>query len=172
MIRSGKIICSQNSPSSLVIGNHFFFNEYIKEYQDTLTCRIPAINSLEEFMAAYPKAIVNRAPEPYFPYHSIWSIPPILSILYSANKNPILKKSSDINPQMLNEYNIIYLGSIKTLEIMRHTLLESHFSFHITPHIVTFSPPDGSGAPGIRNSAALPGAERGPGAGVKAAGSR
>ena len=130
-------------PILLVIGNHFFFNDYSAKYGDTLTYRHPAINSMEDFEAAYPGYSIKPAPEPYFPYHSIWSIPPVLSILYSANKNPILKKSSDINPQMLNEYNIIYLGSIKTLDILKHTLLESHFSYEISPHKITYTPPDG-----------------------------
>ncbi|MBN2103535.1 hypothetical protein JW835_05785 [bacterium] len=129
-------------PILIVVGDHFFFEDYIEKYHQSLSMRHPGINSLEELQEAYPNYQGIPAEEPYFPYHSIWSLPPILSILYSVNEKPILRKSSDISPQMLDEYNIIFLGSIKTLYNLRHTLLKSHFDFEVAPHRIFYTPSD------------------------------
>jgi len=134
-------------PILIVIGDHFFFNTYSDKYQYSISIRHGKINSpeeLESFKSQYPDDTIKPADEPYFPYHSIWSLPPILSILYSADQKPIMRKSSSISPQILGEDNIIFLGSIKTLYILRHTLSKSHFSFEILPHKITYTPPDSS----------------------------
>ncbi len=132
-------------PILIVPGDHFFFDIYSEEYGRTIGVREPTINSVEDldsFRAQFPNASIQRSAEPYFPYHSIWSLPPILSILYSANQKPIMRKSSTISAQMLDEYNIIFVGSIKTLYALRHTIVRSHFNFGISPHYVDYTVPD------------------------------
>jgi hypothetical protein len=129
----------------VIIGNHFFFNEYNVKYQEFIGMRHPRINSIEDmqtYQALNPDMKLEVTNEPYFPFHSIWSLPPILNLLYSVHKTPILRKSSDISPQILDEYNIIYLGSIKTLYRLKYTLLKSHFDFEISPHRVIYTPPN------------------------------
>jgi hypothetical protein len=131
-------------PVLIAVGDHFFFNEYSEIYENLLAMRDGKINSqedLETFMSQHPEKRIQPADEPYFPYHSIWSLPPILSILYSANQKPILRKSSAVSPQILGEYNIIFLGSIKTLYSLKYTLSKSHFNFGISPHFIKYSPP-------------------------------
>ena len=138
-----------NLPILIAIGNHFFFTEYGAEYDNLLAIRDGNINSLEElrdFNAKHPNRRIQPADEPYFPYHSIWSLPPVLSILYSANQTPILRKSSSLSPQILGEYNIIYVGSIKTLYILQYTLQKSDFRFEISPHQIHYLKPDSSSA--------------------------
>jgi hypothetical protein len=129
-------------PVLIVVGDHFFFNDYSEKFGSQVGIRHPRINSPEDFEALYPKLRIDPSSEPYFPYHSVWSLPPVLSILFSANETPILRKSSDVGPQMLDEYNIIFLGSIKTLYKLKHTLLKSHFRYEISPHKVIYTPPD------------------------------
>ena len=129
-------------PVLIVLGDHFFFNDTSQKYGSQISIRHPRINSREDFEALYPNLKIDASSEPYFPYHSIWSLPPVLSILFSANETPILRKSSDVGPQMLDEYNIIFLGSIKTLYKLKHTLLKSHFRYEISPHKVIYTPPD------------------------------
>jgi hypothetical protein len=138
---------SSDLPVLIAVGDHFFFSEYNESYQNLLAIRDGNINSLEEleaYKSKYPDKILQQADEPYFPYHSIWSLPPILSILYSNHQKPILRKSSALSPQILDEYNIIFVGSIKTLYILKYTLSESHFNFEISPHRIIYTPPDGS----------------------------
>jgi hypothetical protein len=128
-------------PVLIVVGDHFFFDDYSEKFQSNITIRSGRINSFEDFEALksqYPTSLLKPADEPYFPYHSIWSLPPVLSILNAAGQKPILRKSSSLNTPVLSEYNIIFLGSIKTLNILRHTLMQSHFSYEILPHRVIY----------------------------------
>ena len=132
-------------PVMIVPGDHIFYTDYFERAGRELTVRDYRINSLEELdslKTVYPNYNLRRSAEPYFPYHSIWSIPPILSVLYSGNQKPIFRKSLDISPQILDEYNFIFLGSIKTLYTFKHTMAKSHFNFRIAPHIVRYSHPD------------------------------
>jgi hypothetical protein len=144
-------------PILVVLGDHFFFNDYSEKYQSQIGIRHPKVNSVEDFQSLYPNIRIEPSPEPYFPYHSIWSLPPILSILFSVNETPILRKSSDVSPQMLDEYNIIFLGSIKTLYKLKHTLLKSHFQYEIAPHKVIYSPPDSNSVRIFKTSLHSPG---------------
>jgi len=134
-------------PVLLVLGDHFFFDEYSPKYGASLTIRYGKINSAEDLEALakrFPDQVIKPTEEPYFPYHSIWSLPPILSILYSVHQKPILRKASALSPQNLNENNIIYLGSIKTLYALKHTIKESHFDYSILPHQIVYTPSDSS----------------------------
>lgn len=128
-------------PILLVVGDHFFFNDNLPKYGGTVSIRHPRVNSAEDLRALYPGIQADLSAEPYFPHHSIWSLPPILSMLFGANQKPILRKASDVSPQNLDEYNILYLGSIKALYALKHTLLKSHFRFEIAPHRVVYTPP-------------------------------
>lgn len=134
-------------PVMVVPGDHFMFNMYSEKYQRELSIRDVTVNSredLDSLKKQYGDISLQQTAEPYFPYHSIWSIPPVYTVLLSANQNPILRKSSSISPQMLGEYNIIFIGSIKTLYALRHTISKSHFDYQIAPHKVYYNPPDGS----------------------------
>jgi hypothetical protein len=136
---------SSKIPILIAVGNHFFFNEDDKEFDNLLAIRDGNINSLEDLeilKSKYPDKNLRPADEPYFPYHSIWSLPPVLSLLFSYQQKPILRKASALSAQILDEYNIIYVGSIKTLYILRHTLLKSHFNYKISPHQIEYVAPD------------------------------
>ncbi|MDD5765394.1 MAG: hypothetical protein PHW79_03950 [Candidatus Marinimicrobia bacterium] len=136
-----------NLPVLVVAGDHFFFDMYSEKFQSVVCVRHGKVNSLEEFEAIkrqYSDASAKPTDEPYFPYHSVWSLPPIFSILFAADQKPLLRKSSSITPQTLSEYNIIYVGSIKTLYTLKHTLSKSHFRYEILPHKITYSPSDTS----------------------------
>ncbi|MDM7924877.1 MAG: hypothetical protein QUS35_02570 [bacterium] len=144
-------------PILLVVGDHFFFNDSLPKYGGTVSIRHPRVNSAEDLRALYPGIPADLSAEPYFPYHSIWSLPPILSMLFCANQKPILRKSSDVSPQNLDEYNILFLGSIKTLYALKHTLLKSHFRFEIAPHRVVYTPPGADSSVVFKTSLHSPG---------------
>lgn len=132
-------------PIMIVPGDHIFYTEYSEKIGRELTIRDYTINSLaelESLKTVLPQSKIRRSDEPYFPYHSIWSIPPILNVLYAGNQKPIFRKSLDISPQILDEYNFIFIGSIKTLYTFEHTMANSYFNFNIAPHIVTYTHPD------------------------------
>ncbi len=133
----------------IVPGDHYFFIDYFEKYKRDLTVRDVTINSdaeLETLRTEFPGSNIRSAPEPYFPYHSLWSLPPVMDIFFAVNKKPILRRSSTISPQILDEYNFIFIGSIKTLYTLKHTLTQSHFYFNVAPHVITYTPSD-SAAP-------------------------
>jgi len=132
-------------PVMVVPGDHVFYTININNFDRELAVRDYRINSPEELdsmKSIYPELNIGKSDEPYFPYHSIWSIPPILNMLYSGNQKPLFRKASDISPQILDEYNFIFIGSIKTLYIFKHTMAKSHFSFAIAPHVISYTNPD------------------------------
>jgi len=132
-------------PVMIAVGDHFFFNEYSETYENLLAIRDGKINSIEDlrdFNATHTDKKIQQADEPYFPYHSLWSLPPILSLLNSSNQKPIIRKSSSLIPQMLKDYNIIFIGSIKTLYILKHLVATSHFKYKISPHQIEYLSPD------------------------------
>lgn len=132
-------------PILIAVGDHFFFNEDNEMFDNLLAIRdgdINSLNDLENLRLKYPDRNLRPADEPYFPYHSIWSLPKVLKLLYSVNQKPILRKASAISAQILDEYNIIYVGSIKTMYILRLTLSKSDFKFSISPHQIKYEAPD------------------------------
>ena len=96
-------------PILIVPGDHFLFYVHSNEFNRDFAIRDMAINSMEdlqEFNSQYQNTIVNPSLEPYFPYHSVWSLPPILALLNASNQESSLRESSDITPEVLNLYNI------------------------------------------------------------------
>ncbi|MFC1481166.1 hypothetical protein ACFL6E_02850 [Candidatus Neomarinimicrobiota bacterium] len=147
-------------PVMIVPGNHYVFNIESDVFERALTVRDVQVNSIEDyeaFKAQFPEQDIGLANEPYFPYHSIWGLPPILSVLFSANKKPILRKSSDINPQVLDEYDLIFTGSIKTLYSLNYLLPRSHFKYEIIPHRITYTPSDNGQQQNFETSEHSPG---------------
>lgn len=133
-------------PILIVPGDHFTFDIFSNKFDRQFSVRDVTINSMEDLdnlKSEVGDNTLQPTPEPYFPYHSIWGLPPILNILFSTNQKPILRKSSDLSPQILDEYNIIFVGSIKTLYILEHTVERSNFDFTITPHTIIYNPPEG-----------------------------
>jgi len=132
-------------PILVVPGDHFLYDYRSTELDRDLSVRDMLINSSEELdllKSRFPEKILIRSQEPYFPYHSIWSLPPVLAVLFSYNKKIIMRKSSSISPQMLDEYNVVFVGSIKTLYALKHTLSRTYFDIRISPHEVIYNDPD------------------------------
>ncbi len=131
-------------PILITPGDHFMYNMYIDEFKRELNIRDVRVNSeedLDSLKSKYKNMTLQQTAEPYFPYHSIWSLPPIYSTLLSENQYPILRKSSSITAQMLGEYNIIFIGSIKTLYALKYTIANSNFRYEIAPHKVYYKLP-------------------------------
>jgi hypothetical protein len=138
-------------PILIVPGDHFVYNMEFREFDRIIGVRDGRINTSDEFdtlRQQHPDLRLTPPSEPYFPYHSVWSLPPLMTLFLSAHQKPILRKSSDINPQILDMYNLVFVGSIKTLYTLRHTLARSHLSYEIAPHRIFYMVPD-STAPRI-----------------------
>ncbi len=135
---------SPTLPVLVAVGDHFFYTEYRRELGRTVYVRDLNINSDEDlklFRSQHPHVEVTDYREKYYPHHSIWSLPPVLGALASFRRRPLLRSSSELRPANLEEYNIIFVGSIKTLGILRHTVVTaSDFDYEIMPHRIRFRP--------------------------------
>ncbi len=121
----------------IVLGDHLFFSEYDNDMKKWRYIRDLLINSMEDFEVfkkLYPNKILKSTADSYFPDGSIWSLPPVLSVLYPVQKHIILERTSNLTPQMLHESNIIFLGSIKTLGLFNRYLQSSNIEYRLNPN--------------------------------------
>jgi hypothetical protein len=133
-------------PILVVLGNHFTFQEMSKEYDRVRIIRDTRINSpsdLEAFKEEYTvDNIINSDPKTYFPFHSVWGLVPVLNTLYSFHVQPVIKKSSDVTTDMFQEFNILFIGSIKTLYNLEHIFSQSNLQYQLDPHKIIYTPPN------------------------------
>jgi hypothetical protein len=125
----------------IVLGDHLFFSEYDNDMEKWRYIRDLYINSMEDFEAfkkLYPDKILKSSADSYFPDGSIWSLPPVLSVLYPVQKHIILERITNLTPQMLHESNIIFLGSIKTLGLFNRYLSSSNIEYQLNPNYIFY----------------------------------
>ena len=133
--------------TDIILGNHFFFSEYSDDLQIWRYIRDLSINTnveLAVYKELFPNKLIEMTDEAYFPDGSIWSLPPILHVLYSIPNPIFLKRNKDITPDIIQENNIIFLGSIKTLGFFDQYLNSSHFQYDLYPHRIMYTYVDGS----------------------------
>lgn len=143
-----KEFLSNELPPLIVLGDHFTFQEVNEQYQRIRTIRDTQINSnsdLQAFITEFqPDNISDGTTKAYFPFHSVWGLVPLLKISFSNNLNPTIKKSSDIKPEILEDYNTIFVGSIKTFYHFELIFAQSNLKYQLNPHKIIYSPPDDS----------------------------
>jgi len=123
-------------PILLVLGDHYFFAEFNNKLGKWRYIRDFSINSeidFENFKTQHPDFLLDAARTQYFPGGSIWALPDILSALKSSKQKAYLRSSSNIAVDDLQDYNIVFLGNIKTLGILDHYLHNSEISYHLNP---------------------------------------
>ncbi len=128
-----------------VLGNHLFFSEYSKDLKKWRYVRDTAINSkeeLENFIKTYPKFYVEETNEAYFPDSGIFGMSPLLYTLYPVRNKIIFRRAMDVTPAFLREYDILFVGSIKTLGILNQIFSASNFKYHVRPNELFFTPPE------------------------------
>jgi hypothetical protein len=130
---------------SIVLGDHLFFSEYDNDLKRWRYIRDLSINSYEDFESfkhLNPDKILKNPAESYFPDGSIWSLPPVLSVLQPVQTHITLKRISNLTPQMLHESNIIFLGSTKTLGLLNRYLHSSNIEYQLNPNRLYFKQTD------------------------------
>jgi hypothetical protein len=123
--------------TDIVLGNHFFYNEYseeMKKWRYVRDLRINTDEDLENLKNQFPNRQIINTNEAYFPDGSVWCIPPIIELFYSAQKSIEFRRVKDTSPQSIYNNNVIFLGSIKTLGIFDQYISGSHFRYELMPH--------------------------------------
>jgi len=131
----------------IVLGDHMFFSEFDEAVKRWRYIRDLLINSSEDlasFRQQFPGKILKDAAESYFPDGSIWSLPPVLCVLQPIQKQILLQRISNLTPQMLQEHNIIFLGSTKTLGLFNRYLLSSNIEYKLNPNTLFYRHENGT----------------------------
>jgi hypothetical protein len=123
----------------LVVENPFFFQMEFEGWNHSLITRHTWINSikdLQEYLIEQDKTELEYEilKFPYITQNAVWPMPYILSVLQAKSKNVRIKTTNQIVPQDLKQYNIIYLGSLKSLGKLEHYLEDTSFRVDFHPN--------------------------------------
>jgi len=128
----------------LVVGDYYFFSRPLIEGRATFI-RDVEINSdqdLEEFLVENPdfNGLLGKTFNTYIDESIPWSFTKILPSFSYYNIYPEVKLSSELQLDELQGYNILYIGSYKSLNVLKTVVDYLHFDFSLGPHlgILTF----------------------------------
>ncbi|HNW58914.1 MAG TPA: hypothetical protein PKI62_04515 [bacterium] len=141
----GDFLKSRNE-TMIVCGDHFFYNININYQNRSVHIRDTWINSAEDMKyLIFPDNTTTAQPsdQTYFPFGTVWSLPSIVKLLNSSPRQIVLRSSSQLTPNVIEEQNVVYIGNIKSLGILQHYIEQAHLAYDIRQRILYhFSPAD------------------------------
>jgi len=134
----GEYLQKNEDPTLLVLGDYFFLYENKKNVRGGYFVRDPRINSPEEFKQVLKNnpTLIKRFVECNFTYlgpSSAESLTYILPILINSSNKIFVKLSSQFKLEDLNKYNVIFVGSFKTLFDLKEFLQSIPIKYQIFP---------------------------------------
>jgi len=126
-------------PTMIVFGEHFFYYKHIINPDKYIRIRDSRINSIEDLNKIIsqnqnPNIEYGKSNVPYISKHGIWSLQHILPVFFSAHKNVTFRLSSEINWEDIQQNNIVFIGSVKTLGILNPLFSKLKARFSLFPH--------------------------------------
>ena len=126
-------------PTLLVLGDHFFFAS--REKNDNTTDkhiryhRVNSMKDLEEFIEQHkaPGIKYFKDSDYFLDRYCAWSLPDLLPIFYGYHKKVDLKIASELTWTDFHNYNILFVGSFKTLGIMESLFPNLHIQYKLFP---------------------------------------
>ncbi|MHA1285687.1 MAG: helix-turn-helix domain-containing protein [Promethearchaeota archaeon] len=134
---------SQNKTSTLITcGDYFFLYQHVNNRKAGYFVRDPYINSLEDFRATlrdnpqFANKFVD-ADNTYLGPNIIFSLIELFPILEKTHKEINFVLASKLKTEDIGKNNIIYIGSFKTLYLLREILNRINISYKIFPPKIT-----------------------------------
>lgn len=125
-------------PPLLVIGDYLFLYQRKTELEGEYFVRSPAINTSEDFTS-----LLKSRPEliqkyvlcdfTYIRPSIAWSIIELLPVLLTTPDKIFLKLASELKWEDINNYNVIFVGSFKSLFIFRAILNNLNIKYEFNP---------------------------------------
>ncbi len=129
---------NSDKPTMLVAGDYFFLYYHRQGDQRRINVRDPSINSPEEF-----KNYLEENPDnedrlhplvhTYLRPNSLWGIVELMPILSTFETPYTIKMASEVVWEDITSNNIIFLGTFKTMHIIKPMLENVNIEFSIYP---------------------------------------
>ncbi|NOZ63260.1 MAG: hypothetical protein GXO74_16525 [Calditrichaeota bacterium] len=125
----------------LVFGDYFLYKDTVSVSHFFI--RNPRINSREDFQKfifenpEYNKRF-NEAELTFLGKHAVWCLEKILRLYILTNQKFKLKLASHLQWEDFQNNNIIFVGSFKTLRIMRNYMKQVNFHYRVFPNTLYY----------------------------------
>jgi hypothetical protein len=123
-------------PTILVIGDDFLLDEYradLNRYRQIRDWRIDAENDLRDFLTQHPHENIWKSEITAIPFKGVDNLLDVLPIIYSFQDHIVLKMSSEVVLDDVKMHNIIYLGELKNLRVLKQILYRTPIRFQYKP---------------------------------------
>jgi len=130
---------NNGKPTLIVLGDHFFFaSRKNNDYETDKHIRFHKVNTtkdLEKFIAQNKNPDIQyfKDTDYFLDRYCTWSLLDILPIFYCCQKKVELRIASEITWNDFQEYNMIFIGSYKTLGIMESLFTNLHIQYELFP---------------------------------------
>ncbi len=126
------------TPTTIVIGDYFFLYYHRQDDHRRINVRDPKINSPEEFRNYLEKGkdnenILHPLVHTYLRPNAIWGLVELLPILRTFESSFHIKLASELVWEDITSHNIIFLGTFKTMYILKPLLEKANIDFSIYP---------------------------------------
>jgi hypothetical protein len=123
-------------PTLLVVGDYYFY--HIKNFAYSDISRLTRINSetdFDAFIEENPGAteFMEKVDNSYFGQDVAYGMPQILYQLHGIRSRLKIRLASKLNYNDLRENNIIYIGSLKAIGIVRNLMTDMRIQYGLTP---------------------------------------
>ena len=114
----------------IVCGDHFFYNIEVPFAKRSIHIRDTWVNSVKDMSEIYflPDS-ARPSDQSYFPRSVVWTLPNLTRILTVAPRAPIIRASSELTSTLIEEQNLIYVGNVRSLGLLKHYLKQAGLTF-------------------------------------------
>lgn len=131
-------IKTQNE-TMIVCGDHFFYTIDIPFNKRSVHIRDTWINTPEDMRHLFfPPDISSVRPsgQSYFPYSCMWALPGIIKVLNSSPRQIVMRSSSQLTANVIEEQNMVYIGNIKSLGLLSLYVQQAHVQYDLRERIL------------------------------------
>ncbi len=133
-----EFVSTGNKPPLLVFGDYLFLYERATETEGEHFVRNPKINAPQDFtdLLKVNPNFINKYVLCDFTYlrpSITWSITELLPVLWHTPQKIYLKLASELKWEDLNNYNVVFIGSFKTLYILKKILKQIDIEYEFSP---------------------------------------
>ncbi len=128
-------------PTLVVFGDYFLYQDTTSQYKYFV--RNPRVNSpqdFEEFVKGEPenKRVFRLTNLTLLGKYTVWCFNDIIRPLLRADVNVELRLASNLQWQDFQKNNILFIGSFKTLRILKNYLANVNFSYQVYPNTLYY----------------------------------